>query len=282
MIINQIGSFFTKITGGWIFGDPAEDATLEVTNGDVAIDGTGATGLTYTMPSSSQTLIGRSSTDTLTNKTIDANGTGNSITNIETGDIAAATLVTAADTIASNDNDTTWPTSAAVKDYADATWWEELGRTTLGSAGDTISVTSIPARKYLKLIISVQGTGGTIGVDIRFNNDTGNNYASNFAAIGASPASTLTSQSAAVITGATTVANLYYEGQGVNISALDKLFKGDRVTQETAGAGTAPGSARFVTKWANTSAQITRVDVLNLSGTGDYAIGSEVVVLGHN
>lgn len=120
MIINQIGSFFTKITGGWQFGDPAVDASIEVTNGDIALDGTGATGLTYTMPSSSQTLVGRSSTDTLTNKTIDANGTGNSITNIETGDIAAATLVTAADTIASNDNDTTLPTSAAVRDLVES------------------------------------------------------------------------------------------------------------------------------------------------------------------
>lgn len=37
--------------------------------------------------------------------------------NITTAEIAAATLVTAADTVASNDNDTTIPTSAAVIDY---------------------------------------------------------------------------------------------------------------------------------------------------------------------
>lgn len=61
-----------------------------------------------------------SSTDTLTNKTFDANGTGNSISNIETADIAAATLVTAAEGIGSNNNDTTLPTSAAVKAYADS------------------------------------------------------------------------------------------------------------------------------------------------------------------
>ncbi len=40
--------------------------------------------------------------------------------NITTAEIAAATLVTAADTIASNNNDTTVPTSAAVKAYADS------------------------------------------------------------------------------------------------------------------------------------------------------------------
>lgn len=40
--------------------------------------------------------------------------------NITTTEIAAATLVTAADTIAANNNNTTIPTSAAVKAYADA------------------------------------------------------------------------------------------------------------------------------------------------------------------
>jgi hypothetical protein len=61
-----------------------------------------------------------SDTLTFTNKTFDANGTGNSISNIETADIAAATLVTAAEGIGSNNNDTTLPTSAAVKAYADS------------------------------------------------------------------------------------------------------------------------------------------------------------------
>ena len=39
---------------------------------------------------------------------------------VDTSAIAAGTLVTESETIASNDNDTTIPTSAAVKDYADA------------------------------------------------------------------------------------------------------------------------------------------------------------------
>lgn len=38
---------------------------------------------------------------------------------VSTGEIAAASLVTEAEAIASNDNDTTIPTSAAVKDYSD-------------------------------------------------------------------------------------------------------------------------------------------------------------------
>lgn len=95
---------------------------------------------TITLPTSTDTLVGKATTDTLTNKTIDADGTGNSITNIEdanikasaaiaqtklslavtTSEIAAGTLVTQSETIASNNNDTTIPTSAAVKAYTDS------------------------------------------------------------------------------------------------------------------------------------------------------------------
>jgi len=66
------------------------------------------------------TLVSEISTSTLTNKTIDANGTGNSITNLEVADFAAASIVTQSEGISSNNNDTTIPTSAAVKAYADS------------------------------------------------------------------------------------------------------------------------------------------------------------------
>lgn len=65
-------------------------------------------------------LIGNDTTHTLTNKTIDANGTGNVISNLEVADFAGSAIVTAAEGIASNNNDTTLPTSAAVKAYTDA------------------------------------------------------------------------------------------------------------------------------------------------------------------
>ena len=41
------------------------------------------------------------------------------LTGLTTSQLAAASVVTESDTIASNDNDTTLPTSAAVKDYVD-------------------------------------------------------------------------------------------------------------------------------------------------------------------
>ena len=68
---------------------------------------------------SSSAFITASSSDTLTNKTIDADGTGNSITNLAVADFAAAAIVIESEGIGSNDNDITLPTSAAVKDYVD-------------------------------------------------------------------------------------------------------------------------------------------------------------------
>ena len=68
---------------------------------------------------STSAFITAASSDTLTNKTFDANGTGNSLSNVEVADLAAAAVVLESEGIGSNDNDTTLPTSAAVKDYVD-------------------------------------------------------------------------------------------------------------------------------------------------------------------
>lgn len=75
---------------------------------------------TLTLPDATDTLVGKATTDTLTNKTIDANGTGNSITNLEVADFAGSAIVTAAEGLASSDNDTSVPTTAAVIDGLDA------------------------------------------------------------------------------------------------------------------------------------------------------------------
>lgn len=70
---------------------------------------------------STSAFVTASSSTTFTNKTFDANGTGNSISNIEVADFAASAIVLESEGIGSNDNDTTIPTSAAVKDYVDST-----------------------------------------------------------------------------------------------------------------------------------------------------------------
>jgi len=64
-----------------------------------------------------QSYILAGSTDTLTNKTIDVDN--NTVSNIEVDNFKGTAIVTEAEGIGSSDNDTSLPTSAAVKDYVD-------------------------------------------------------------------------------------------------------------------------------------------------------------------
>ena len=98
-----------------------------------------------------------SDTLTLTNKTFDVEGTGNSISNIDVADFKAAAIVTAGEGIGSNNNDTTIPTSAAVKAYADS-----VGG---GSTGDlAITGSTISAPSNADLTLTTSGTG-SVSVD---------------------------------------------------------------------------------------------------------------------
>lgn len=158
-------------------------------------------------------------------------------------------------------------------------WWEEIGRTTLGVAGDTITLSSLPARKYLRVLYSCLPTGGTIGINIRYNNDNGNNYALRISVDGGADI-TANTTSAPDYHGAVGAALQTGELNIINISGSEKLTYAHGETT-VAGVANAPTRRFAVTKWSNTSTQINRIDLIN-AGTGDYAIGSEIIVLGHN
>lgn len=159
-------------------------------------------------------------------------------------------------------------------------WWEELGRSTLGAAGDTITLNPIAARKYLRIIVIASATGGTINARLRFNNDSGANYSERSSANGGADG-TAVSQTSMGLSATASAADRIFEGDIRNIAAQEKLLMGTTVEQGTAGAANTTSRAEIANKWANTANQITRIDVIN-TGTGDFAIGSEVVVLGHD
>lgn len=166
----------------------------------------------------------------------------------------------------------------------DGTLWrtmaqiEELKRVTLTVAGDTISATSIPARKYLHIIYSVQSTGGTINTRISFNNDSGANYAWQ-ELVNLTLFSNNVSQSIFAPTTALSTSPRHGRFDINNITAQRKLFTGYEIDDNSGGAATSANNKTYYGKWDNTSAQITRVDLTNV-GVGDFAIGSELVIFG--
>ena len=66
----------------------------------------------------------------------------------------------------------------------------------------------------------------------------------------------------------------------INNSAKEKLGIVHNMSQNTAGAGNSPFRAEVATKWANTAAQITSVQV-NDSGAG-FDTGSFLKIWGSN
>lgn len=158
-------------------------------------------------------------------------------------------------------------------------WWSELARTTLSASGDTISVPSFTANKYLKIVVFALPSGGVDAV-LRFNNDSGANYAYRFDQNNGSTSSATSANQLAI--NPTANANTkFIVIDVVNLTANSKMVQGVGSEPNTDAASALPERGEFTGKWANTSAQITRVDVVN-AGAGDFASGSEVVVLGHN
>ena len=160
--------------------------------------------------------------------------------------------------------------------------WVEVGRTTLSSAGDTISVTSLSDKRYYMWLVDTTATGGNVELKTRANNDTGSNYAFRYSSDGGSD----TAQSGYPHSGLG-----YYDGLGsgesgftvgstANLSGKEKLTIGHHVSNKAGtGAGTAPNRVEAVGKWANTSSALNRIDYYN-DDAGDFTSGSEVVVLG--
>ena len=151
--------------GSILFREDTDNGTNAVTligpaaTADVTVTLPAATG---TIALTSDITVSASSTNTFTNKTIDANGTGNSITNLEVGDFAAASVVTQGEGIGSNNNDTTIPTSAAVKAYADSVGG---GSITVQEEGSSLS-TAATTLNFVGAGVTATGNSSTKTITI--------------------------------------------------------------------------------------------------------------------
>lgn len=151
-----------------------------------------------------------------------------------------------------------------------------IARRKISVAGDTLSLQNIPPRQYLRLLVNVLSTGGATQLAFKFNNDSGANYAVRFSVNGAADGTTLSGNN--ITPTSSTASDHYIVANVLNIAAQEKRFNSIE-SEGVTGAATAPTRVEIMGKWANTSAQINRIDITN-SGAGDMAVGSEIVVMG--
>jgi len=160
--------------------------------------------------------------------------------------------------------------------------WELLGYTKLGSAQNTITVAGFTAKKFLCVEISTPGASNAgVRTRLRFNSDTGSNYADRASNNGSSD-STNTSQSFVYVAESDSQEGELDVIYIINIEDEEKLVINQNVRSSATGAGTAPSRYNGVGKWTNTSAQITTIDVFaHPTDTADkYDADSEVTVYG--
>lgn len=163
-------------------------------------------------------------------------------------------------------------------------WWRELGRTVLTEAADTISVGTFDVCKYLKMIFMLLPTGGTITGQTRFGNqgviDTTNSYTSRYSANGGADTTNISQSS--ISTGFNAASqSIFLVMYIVAPQTEEKLVQWQVTGSSDSGSGVSPNRREGVAKWSDTSQDLTNIQVIN-TGTGDFDIGSRVIVLGHN
>lgn len=156
--------------------------------------------------------------------------------------------------------------------------WVELGRTTLGSGATSIDVSSLADKRYLMVLGSTLGTAAAINQKYTFNADTGSNYAHRYSLNGGADV-TATSQTFMYATTHNSTLPEFSVEYIANLNTKEKLVLGNSISQNTAGAGTAPLRQEYVMKHAQTTNPIDQITMVG-DGANNYNTGSEVVVLG--
>jgi hypothetical protein len=119
---------------------------------------------------------------------------------------------------------------------------------------------------------------GNISSRLRFNSDTGSNYAQRGSRNGGSYATGTSRDNVSFSLNPGNASDEWLIATVTNKADKEKLWISHGI-DGTSGANQDPNRSEIIGKWANTSDSITSVNVYHSEG-GDYATGSECVVLG--
>tara|TARA_Y100000590_G_scaffold456023_1_gene605739 strand:+ start:1572 stop:2510 length:939 start_codon:yes stop_codon:yes gene_type:complete len=163
-------------------------------------------------------------------------------------------------------------------DYLSGSYITVLGAKE-SATSDTLSVTDMTAKKHLMVQVHVKINTALPLPALRFNNDSGSNYARRESRDGGTEITSTSSTSIFLADVGGSEGDISATCFVINESSKEKLLIAESIRGLSSGSGTAPSRQETVAKWANTTNQITRVDLIN-GNTGNWAEGSEVTVYG--
>ena len=159
--------------------------------------------------------------------------------------------------------------------------WKELGRTTLGSGADEITVSSLANKRYYMFLTDALGSGD-FNCQYRLGNstvDTGSNYASRNSTDGVADVTAI--NQTFMKEGLGGAEPRFSMGYIANLSTKEKLMTRQMCYRNPTGSGNAPRRGEGVDKWTNTSNALDILQAYNdTGGAGGFSTNAEMVVLG--
>lgn len=161
------------------------------------------------------------------------------------------------------DGDATWETPSGSD-------WTTLANVTLGGAAGSISSGTFAVKKVLRITCTLV-QGGSTQFQLRFNNDSGNNYTYSYSKNGGSD-NRLTNQDGIVVMESAAENGFAVLNIANNLTSIKKFVTGSAVND----------SNRYEngSLWQNVSSQITRVDFIGTST--NFAAGTQLIVEGRD
>lgn len=155
--------------------------------------------------------------------------------------------------------------------------WGKLGSDTLGSAGDSITIT-FTTKNFITALFHTFEQSATSAIPLgRYNSNSNSVYAGRSSDGGGADA-TVTSQSSMdyALASLDTFAVIFIS----NISGQEKLTMSFLIDSFTAGAGTAPRRREFAGKFVpSPDANITEINIIN-GDSGNFDVGNNLSALG--